>query len=135
MKGGIHVNHTMTRRMNSAWAGILKGILLAIAVTAVLVAIFALLISLFAIPDNAVRAVNQGIKLLAVILGVCAAVARGGENGVTRGALVGLVYMAAGVLVYALLTGQPLAAFGYLADLLLGVAAGGLTGMVRGRAQ
>ena len=39
--------------------------------------------------------------------------------------------MGAGVLVYALLTGQPLAAFSYLADLLLGVAAGGLTGMLR----
>ena len=40
-----------------------------------------------------------------------------------------------GVLVYVLLTGQRLTAFSYLADLLLGLAAGGLTGMVRSRAE
>ena len=85
------------------------------------------------VPDGAVRGVNQGIKLLAIILGVRAAVARGSEGGVTRGALVGLLYMAVGVLVYALLSAQKLSATAYLADLLLGVAAGGLTGMVRGR--
>lgn len=135
MKGVLRMNHAMTRRLNGAWAGILKGVFLAIAATAALVAVFALIISLAAIPDNAVRAVNQGIKLLAIVLGVCAAVARGGENGAARGALVGLAYMAVGVLVYALLAGRTLAAFSYLADLLLGIAAGGLTGMLRSRAQ
>ena len=59
----------------------------------------------------------------------------GTGGGVPRGALVGFLYMAAGVLVYALLTGQRLTAFSYLADLLLGLAAGGLTGMVRSRAE
>ena len=125
------MNRSVSRRLSGGWPAILKGVLLAVAATAVLVAAFALLISLFALSDGAVRGVNQGIKLIAVVLGVCAAVPRGSENGVARGALVGLLYMGAGVLVYALLTGQPLAAFNYLADLLLGVAAGGLTGMLR----
>ena len=84
------MNRTMTRRQAEPWMAILKGVLLAVAATAVLVAVFA---------------------------------------------LVGFLYMAAGVLVYALLTGQRLTAFSYLADLLLGLAAGGLTGMVRSRVE
>ena len=124
---------TTARRQNGVWLGLLKGVLLAVAVTLALVAVFALVISLVSVPDGAVRGVNQGIKLLAIILGVRAAVARGSEGGVTRGALVGLLYMAVGVLVYALLSAQKLSATAYLADLLLGVAAGGLTGMIRGK--
>ena len=137
MKGEMkmsHTSHTISRRLNSPWADILKGVLLGIAATAVLVALFALVISLIDISDSAVRTVNQGIKLLSIVLGVLAAVRPGDAGGTMRGALVGLVYMAAGVLVYALLTSQPLTAYAYLADLLLGVAAGGLTGMLRSRA-
>lgn len=129
----MHMNRTIARRLNSPWAAMIKGMLLAIAATAVLVAVFALVISLVDISDGAVRGVNQAIKLISIILGVLAAVRRGSTDGVLRGALVGLCYMAAGVLVYALLTAQRLTAFSYLADLLLGVAAGGLTGMLRGR--
>ena len=128
------MNRTVSRSLNSPWAGIIKGVLLAIAATAVLVGVFALVISLIDISDGAVRGVNQGIKLLAIILGVLAAVRPGSDGGTLRGVLVGLIYMAAGVLVYALLTSQRLLASAYLADLLLGVAAGGLTGMLRGRA-
>ena len=124
---------TTARRQGGVWLSLLKGVLLAVAVTLVLVAVFALVISLFSVPDGVVRGVNQGIKLLAIVLGVRAAVSRGGEGGILRGALVGLAYMAVGVLVYALLTAQKLSAVAYLADLLLGVAAGGLTGMARGK--
>lgn len=128
------MNRTISRRLDSPWASMIKGVLLAIAATAVLVAVFALVISLVDISDGAVRGVNQGIKLLAIVLGVLAAVSPGADGGTLRGALVGLIYMAAGVLVYALLTAQSLTAYTYLADLLLGVAAGGLTGMLRSRA-
>ncbi len=127
------MNHTATRRRDGAALAILKGVLLAVAATAVMAALFALLISLFNFSDDLIRAVNQLIKLLAVALGVRAAVPAGAEGGIPRGALVGLCYMAAGVMVYALLTGQRLTAFAYLADLLLGVAAGGLIGMLRAR--
>ena len=85
------MNRSVSRRLSGGWPAILKGVLLAVAATAVLVAAFALLISLFALSDGAVRGVNQGIKLIAVVLGVCAAVPRGRENGVARGALVGLL--------------------------------------------
>ena len=45
-------------------------------------------------------------------------------------AAVGLLYMALGVALYALLSGQQASATAYLADLGMGVAAGGVVGMI-----
>lgn len=127
------MNKTVSRRSQAGWLPIVRGVLLGVALTAVLVALFALLISLFPLSDGVIRAVNQLIKLAAIVVGARSAVGAGSRNAPLRGALVGLVYMAAGVLVYALLTGQPVSALSYLADLAMGVAAGGLTGMAAGR--
>ena len=127
------MNKTISRRAQTGWAALARGVLLGVALTAVLVAVFALLISLFPLSDGVIRAVNQLIKLAAIVVGVCAAVRRGDKGGALRGVMVGLLYMALGVLVYALLTGQPVNALSYLADLAMGVAAGGLTGMLRGK--
>ena len=127
------MNKTVSRRAQTGWLPIARGVLLGVALTAALVAVFALLISLFPLSDGLIRAVNQLIKLAAIVVGARSAVSRGSKNAVLRGAAVGLLYMAAGVLVYALLTGQPVNALSYLADLAMGVAAGGLTGMLRSR--
>ena len=120
-------------RRDGAWQGIFRGVLVSVAVTVVLVAVFALLISLFRFSDGTIHLLNQLIKLIAVFAGVWAAVKPGSERGLLRGAAVGLVYMAAGVLVYALLTGQKTSAGAYAADVLMGVAAGGLLGLWRAR--
>lgn len=73
---------------------------------------------------------NQALKLLSVLAGTRAAVRSGGSGMVLRGALVGLLYMAVGVVSYAFLSGLTLSPAAYLADLGMGVAAGGLFGMV-----
>ena len=127
------MNKRVSRRAQTGWLPIARGVLLGVALTAALVAVFALLISLFPLSDGVIRAVNQLIKLAAIVVGARSAVPSGSKNAPLRGALVGLLYMAAGVLVSALLTGQPVSALAYLADLAMGVAAGGLTGMLRGR--
>ena len=93
---------------------------------------FALIIGLLDVSDGVIRIVNQCIKLGAIFLGVRAVVPRGAENGIRRGALLGLIYMGVGVLLYALLSGQKLTLLGYLIDVLMGVAAGGLSGMLMG---
>lgn len=121
------------RRSGKTGKSIVRGVLTAVAATVILVAVFALLISLFQFSDGVIRLINQIIKLLSVFAGVWTAVAPGGERGLLRGAAVGFVYMALGVTVYALLTGQHLAFGAYLADILMGVAAGGLLGLLRAR--
>lgn len=109
-----------------------RGLLTAVAVTAAAVVVFSLIISFVDIGDGVIRVINQCIKVAAIFLGVRAVVPRGDEGGVRRGAALGLVYMGVGVLLYALLTQQKMTSMGYLVDVLMGVAAGGLSGMVLG---
>ncbi len=120
--------------LKSPWQLILRGVIISIVCTVLLVVVFALLISLFDFSDALIHTVNQIIKIVSIGTGVFFTVYPGGERGLIRGAIVGFVYMAAGVAVYALLTHQQLGAGGYLADILMGVAAGGLIGLLRARA-
>lgn len=114
----------------SAWVRILKGLGAALLVTVACVAVFALLMQWLRPAEGVVRIVNQVLKLVSIGVGVYVAVGRGCEGGLIRGALVGLLYMAVGVGMYALLSGQGASMSAYLADLGMGVAGGGIVGMI-----
>ena len=118
------------RAASPAWLRILKGLLVAIGVTVVGVAIFALLMQWLRPTEGLVRIINQVLKLVSIGAGVYVCVGRGCEGGLLKGALVGLLYMAIGVGVYALLSGQNAPVSAYLADLGMGVAGGGIVGMI-----
>lgn len=130
------MTRTASRRNHHArgaspmWLRILKGLGTAILVTVAGVAVFALLMQWLRPAEGMVRIVNQVLKLVSIGAGVYVAVGRGCEGGLLKGALVGLLYMAAGVGMYALLSGQGASASAYLADLAMGVAAGGIIGMI-----
>ena len=109
-----------------------RGLLLSIAATFAAVVLFSVAIGLWDIPDGVIRVINQVIKVGAIFLGVQAVTPRGDEGGIRRGALLGLVYMGVGVLLYALLTQQKLTWLDCVTDVLMGVAAGGLSGMALG---
>ena len=117
-------------KKSAGWLGLVKGLAAAIVVTVVGVALFALTMQWVKPADGFIRGFNQVLKLLAIAAGVWVAVGRGGEGGLIRGALIGLLYMALGVAVYALLTGQSAPVMAYLADLGMGVAGGGIVGMI-----
>ena len=129
------MTRTRSRRRSAArqsawWVQLLKGWAAALVVTLAGVMIFALLLQWLRPSDQAVRVVNQVLKLASVAVGVWVAVGRGGEGGLIRGAAVGLLYMLAGVAAYALLSHQAASLTSYLADLGMGVAGGGLVGMI-----
>ena len=112
------------------WLRLIRGLGVSVLVTLAGVAIFALLMQWIRPADGVVRLINQLLKLASVGVGVYVAVGRGCEGGLLRGAAVGLVYMAIGVGVYALLSGQSAGLSAYAADLAMGVASGGLIGMI-----
>lgn len=119
------------RRTSTApWLAILKGLAAAIVTTLAGVAIFALLMQWIRPSDDVVRIFNQVLKLVSIALGVRVAMGRRGEGGIMRGALIGLVYMLFGVAVYAVLSGQHAPLTAYLADLGMGLAGGGIVGML-----
>ena len=119
-----------TRRARGTLARLLRGLGAAVLCTLAGVAVFALLMQWLRPSDGVIRAFNQLLKLLSIALGVLCAVGRGGEKGLMRGAGVGALYMGLGVALYALLSGQQAAWTSYLADLAMGVAGGGIVGMI-----
>lgn len=120
------IKRTASGKQTALWHGLLISVL----ATTAAVMVFALVIGLTDVSDGVIRIVNQLIKIGAIFLGVHAIVPRGAENGVRKGAALGLIYMGMGVLIYALLSGQKLTAMGYIIDLFMGIAAGGLSGMI-----
>ena len=122
--------HRRRSHVTPMWVRLLKGLGVSVLVTLAGVAVFALLMQWIKPSEDMVRIFNQILKLVSIAAGVWAAVGRGGEGGLLRGAGVGLLYMAVGVALYALLSGQQAPMTAYLADMGMGVAGGGIVGMM-----
>ena len=127
-RAAAHRKHT--HRNTKGVGRLLRGLGVSILTTLVGVALFSLLMQWVKPSDGVIRVFNQVLKLLSIALGVWSAVGRGGEKGLMRGAAVGLGYMGLGVALYAILSGQQAAFSPYLADLAMGVAGGGIVGMI-----
>ena len=127
-RAAAHRKHT--HRNTKGVGRLLRGLGVSILTTLVGAALFSLLMQWVKPSDGVIRVFNQVLKLLSIALGVWSAVGRGGEKGMMRGAAVGLGYMGLGVALYAILSGQQAAFSSYLADLAMGVAGGGIVGMI-----
>ncbi|MDR1569650.1 MAG: TIGR04086 family membrane protein [Oscillospiraceae bacterium] len=113
------------------WIGsVITGVLIALIVTVVGVAAFALVIRWVAPSNTVVSVINQALKLIAIAAGVWFVVRKHSDGGLLKGALIGFVYMLLGVVAYSLLSDIPIQLKSYLADLGMGVAGGGLCGMI-----
>ena len=119
-------------RQQNLWAQLLRGLLVSVGVTLACVLVFALLMQWLKPSDAAIRIVNQLIKLAAIFIGVKVMPGRNAEKTLLGGALLGLCYMALGVGVFAILSGQQLPWTAYLSDIAMGVAGGGIAGAIVG---
>lgn len=119
-------------RQKNLWAQLLRGLLVAIGATLVCVLVFALLMQWLKPSDSAIRIVNQLIKLASIFIGVKVMLGRTCEKGLLYGALLGVCYMALGVGLFAILSGQQLPWTAYLSDIAMGVAGGGICGAIVG---
>lgn len=117
-------------RGKSAFGAVLRGVLVAASITVIGVAVFALVLNWWDASDRAITAINQVVKFVSILAGVVSALGGQAQGGALRGVCVGLLYMALGILCYCLLMGQNPQFSAYLADLGMGVAAGGLFGMI-----
>ena len=116
------------KRDTGAVLAVVKGVLIGASITVICVAVFALLLSWWDASDRAVTAINQVVKFVAILAAVATAIRESG--GAMRGCVTGLAYMALGVTVCSLLMGCTPDLTAYLADLCMGVAAGGLFAMI-----
>lgn len=121
------------RSTTTPWMVWLMGLGVAVLVTLIGVAIFALLMQWIRPSDQVIRIFNQVLKLISIAAGVWYTVRRTAQGGLLHGALIGLIYMSLGVALYALLTGQGAPLTSYLADAGMGIASGGIVGLLMGR--
>ncbi|MGN0185866.1 MAG: TIGR04086 family membrane protein [Aristaeellaceae bacterium] len=110
---------------------LLKGLLIAVALTLVCMLAMAAALVYLQMSDRLLTVLNQLVKLLAIALGTCAAVPRGGSRGFLIGVEIALLYMALGYAMYVLLGGGSFAVGNMLGEMLLGSAVGAVTGAMR----
>ena len=72
---------------------VLRGVLVAAAITVIGVAVFALILNWWNASDRAITAINQVVKFVSILAGVTTAMRAGESGGAMRGACVGLLYM------------------------------------------
>ena len=121
----------MPRTRKSAALALLKGLLIAVALTLACMLLMAAALVALQMSDRLLTVLNQIVKLLAIALGTCVAVPRGGSRGLLTGVEIALVYMALGYAMYVLLGGGSFAVGNMLGEMLLGSAVGAVTGAVR----
>ncbi|MGN1005857.1 MAG: TIGR04086 family membrane protein [Aristaeellaceae bacterium] len=121
----------MPRTRKSAALALLKGLLIAVALTLACMLLMAAALVALQMSDRLLTVLNQIVKLLAIAVGTCVAVPRGGSRGLLTGVEIALVYMALGYAMYVLLGGGSFAVGNMLGEMLLGSAVGAVTGAVR----
>ena len=110
----------------------IRGVLVAASITVLGVAIFALILSWWNASDRVITAINQVVKFVSILAGVSSGTGAGARSSAMRGACIGFAYMALGAICHGLLMGTGVQMTPYLADLGMGIAAGGLFAMILG---
>jgi len=85
---------------------ILKTVVIAVLSSMVLVLVFALIVKSTDLNENVIEYVNEGIKILSLLIGTLVGFKRGGKGGWLKGLLSGVVYVCASFLVFSLISGN-----------------------------
>ncbi len=120
----------MEKTRGQAALALLKGLAVAVGVTLTLMAVVAALAVWLRLSDGLLTALNQVMKLCAILLGTLAAVGRGGHRGFVTGMTLALLYMALGYAGYVGLGGSAFRTGEMLGELLVGAAIGAAAGAV-----
>ena len=107
---------------------LLKGLLAAILLTLVLMTTLAAAVVFLHLSDGWLRAMNQLLKIAAILTGVSLAVGRGGQRGFFTGMALAMLYMVLGYAGYILLGGGAFDTADMLGEILMGAAIGSIAG-------
>ena len=107
---------------------LVKAVLISLIFSCVSILIFALVLYLFSIPNEAVKPVNCLIKVLAVFIGCFFSIK--GEKGLTKGLIYGGIITVTAFLFFSLLGGEFTFGISFLWEVLLGLTVGAVAGIV-----
>lgn len=120
----------MNGRRLSAAKALARGVLGAAAATLLGMLLLTGAIILTGMGDGTIRALNQLLKTLAVILGTYLGVGRGGRRGLATGVGVGAVYAVTGYIIFILLDGSGFILTQLLGEILISTASGAASGAI-----
>lgn len=124
------MSRDIAENKKNLFSSILSGVIVSVAITLVLILIFALFIRFFNIPDGAIFPVNQVIKIISMFIGILTALKKSGRKGFLIGLLLGLFYYVLSYIVFSLLQSSFVFNIKNLFDLLLTTIMGGLLGII-----
>lgn len=109
---------------------ILKGSLIALSVSLVLILVFAFILKFTNISDGIIMPVNQVIKGISVFLGVFLGLKKSKELGLICGLLIGFIYTIMAFLVFSILNGGFSFDITLLTDIVFGAIIGAICGII-----
>ena len=110
--------------------GLIKGSLVALVSTLVLILLFAVVLKYFELNDGIIMPINQVIKVISMLLGVKVMLKNCKEKGLFRGVLLGLIYTLLSYLIFALLSKSFVFDLSVIFDVVFGMIIGGICGVI-----
>lgn len=109
---------------------IVKGSLVAVCCSLLLILIFAFLLKFTNIPETIINPINQVIKGISVFAGVFLGISKTRKRGLVGGVIIGLTYSLVAFFVFSILAGYFVFDLTFLTDLLFSGIIGGVCGII-----
>lgn len=109
---------------------ILKGALISVSITLILILLFAVIIRFFNVPDGWIFPVNQVIKVISIIIGLISILKNNSEKGFVKGLFLGAFYFVLSFFIFSILQGNFSISIKNIYDFLLTTLMGGLVGII-----
>lgn len=120
------INGKETR--NNFFLSLLKGSLMALSISLILICIFAFLLRFCDIKTEAIKPINQVIKIVSILIGAFYGLKKSTEMGLITGLFIGLVYTILAFVVFSVLNGG----FNFERSLINDIIFGGIAGAIAG---
>ncbi|MBQ8792392.1 MAG: TIGR04086 family membrane protein [Clostridia bacterium] len=127
MKGKLHEDGA---KRSSLFGNVLKGSVVALCCSLLLVLVFAFLLKFTNIPDSVISPINQVIKGISVFVGVFVGLKKSKELGLVSGLLIGFIYTTLAFFVFSLLAGSFCLDITLLVDMIFGGVIGAVCGII-----
>ncbi len=114
----------------SSFLSILKGALVAVSSTLIMILLFALVVRFFNVSEKWIFPINQVIKVISLILGIIVLLKSNREKGFLKGLILGLTYFILSFVIFSILQGKLTIGMKNIYDLILTTLMSGLIGII-----
>ena len=128
MKAERTMNEKVTK--SGFFVALLKGSLMALSISLIAICIFAFILRFFDIKAEAIKPINQVIKIVSILIGSFYGLKKNKEMGLITGFLIGIVFTILAFIVFSILNGSFVFEKTLINDLIFGGIAGAIAGII-----